>query len=396
MNTTSVFLWNRNPEHYSKVDPTKKIICINQGGTASSKTYSIMQVLFCLAIENAGWVITVVGQDYPNLAKGSIRDSEKIAAETPFILASLDGCFNRTSKSYKFKNGSILEFTSYQTAQDAKNGKRQVLFVNEANGVHWDIFNELNLRTDKRIFIDYNPNSEFWVHEKLIGSENTAYFISNFMHNSFVSSSIVDGIIKLKEKDPMLWRVYGLGQTGKIEGAVFDYRTVDAMPYNLDKRAFGLDFGFTNDPTTLVECGLSDGEIYCREVIYQTGLTNREINALFIEHGIRKADQIFADSADPKSIYELKMYGWNVQPADKGQDSVPYSINLLKQYGTINITKQSHNWIKEAQNYKWKETRDGRKLPTPVDAFNHAWDACRYWALGVLKRGQTKGLLAYG
>ena len=108
MNTTPVFLWNRNPEKYAKVDPKKKIICVNQGGTASSKTYSIMQVLFCLAIENAGWVITVVGQDYPNLAKGSIRDSEKIASETPFILAMLDGGFNRTSKSYKFKNGSIL------------------------------------------------------------------------------------------------------------------------------------------------------------------------------------------------------------------------------------------------------------------------------------------------
>ena len=396
MNTTAIFLWNRTPEKYAKVDRKKKVICINQGGTAAGKTYAIMQVLFCLAIENAGWVITVVGQDYPNLAKGSIRDSEKIAAETPFILASLDGGFNRTSKCYKFKNGSILEFTSYQTAQDAKNGKRNVLFVNEANGVQYDIFNELNLRTDKRVFIDYNPNSEFWVHEKLIGNENVAYFISNFMHNNFVSDSIVEGILKLKEKDPMLWRVYGLGQTGKIEGTVFDYRIVDEMPAQTDKRAFGLDFGFTNDPTTLVECGISDGEIYGREVIYQTGLTNRDINALFIEHGIRKSEPIFADSADPKSIYELKMYGWNIMPAEKGPDSIPYSINLLKQYGKINLTRNSQNWIKEAQNYKWKEARDGKRLPLPVDAFNHAWDACRYWALGMLKKGQTKGLLAYG
>jgi phage terminase large subunit len=268
--------------------------------------------------------------------------------------------------------------------------------VNEANGVHYDIFNELNLRTDKRVFIDYNPNSEFWVHEKLIGNDNVAYFISNFMHNNFVSDSIVEGILKLKEKDPMLWRVYGLGQTGKIEGTVFDYRIVDEMPYNLDKRAFGLDFGFTNDPTTLVECGISEGEIYGREVIYQTGLTNRDINALFIDYGIRKSEPIFADSADPKSIYELKMYGWNIMPAEKGPDSIPYSINLLKQYGKINLTRGSQNWIKEAQNYKWKEARDGKKLPLPVDAFNHAWDACRYWALGMLKKGQTKGLLAYG
>lgn len=394
MNTTPVYLWNRYPEKYSTTDPKKKIICINQGGTASSKTYSIMQVLFCLAIENAGWVITVVGQDYPNLAKGSIRDSEKIAAETPFILASLDGKFNRTSKCYKFINGSVLEFTSYQTAQDAKNGKRQVLFINEANGIQYDIFNELNLRTDKRVFVDYNPNSEFWVHDKLIGTENTAYFISNFMHNSFISPTIVDGILKLKERDPMLWRVYGLGQTGKIEGTVFDYRIVDDMPKYLDKKAYGLDFGFTNDPTTLVECGISDGQVYGREVIYQTGLTNRDIHALFLENGINKRDLIFADSADPKSIFELKTYGWNILPAEKGPDSIQYSINVLKQYGTINLFRQSTNWIKEAQNYKWRETRDGRKLAVPVDAFNHAWDACRYWALGMLKK-QTKGLLAY-
>ena len=396
MNTTPIFRWNKNPELFANVDQTKKVICVNQGGTAAGKTYAIMQVLFVLAIENDGWIITVVGQDYPNLAKGSIRDSEKIVSETLFILASLDGNFNRTSKSYKFKNGYIIEFTSYQTSQDAKNGKRQVLFVNEANGVHWDIFNELNLRTDKRVFIDYNPNQEFWAHEKLIGQPQTAYFISNFMHNHFVSQSIVDGILALKEKDPMLWRVYGLGQTGKIEGAVFDYRIVEQMPTHLDKYGFGMDFGFTNDPTTLVECGVSDGEIYVREIIYQTGLTNRDINNLLKECGIRKQDTIFADSADPKSIAELKMYGWNVQPADKGADSVAYSINLIKQYGKVNISKQSTNWIKEAQNYKWKETKDGRKLPQPVDAFNHAWDACRYWALGMLKKGHSKNILAYG
>ena len=146
----------------------------------------------------------------------------------------------------------------------------------------------------------------------------------------------------------------------------------------------------------MVECGLSDGQIYGKEVIYQIGLTNRDINALFIENGIRKSDQIFADSADPKSIYELKMYGWNIMPADKGPDSIQYSINLLKQYGNINLTRNSHNWIKEAQNYKWREARDGKKLAVPVDAFNHAWDACRYWALGMLKKGHKSNILAYG
>lgn len=396
MQTTSLFQWNKEPEKFRDINPNKKVVCVNQGGTSSGKTYAIMQVLFVLAIENPNWVITVVGQDYPNLAKGSIRDSERIVNETPFIQVSLDGQFNKGNKSYKFKNNSILEFATYQTSQDAKNGKRNVLFINEANGVHYDIFYELNMRTTDRVFVDFNPNQEFWVHDKLIGEPNVALFISNFEHNPFVSANIIDGILRLKEIDPMLWRVYGLGQTGKIEGTVFNYRIVEQLPEELDKRAYGLDFGFTNDPTSLVLCGLSDGQIYGRELIYQTGLTNRDINALFKEIGIRKSDQIFADSADPKSIYELKMYGWNVLPAEKGADSVPFSINLLKQYGTINLTRDSYNWIKEAQNYKWKETRDGRKLPVPIDAFNHSWDACRYWALGMLKKGNKSGLLAFG
>jgi phage terminase large subunit len=355
-----------------------------------------MQVLFVLAIKNPRWIITVVGQDYPNLAKGSIRDSQKIVADTPFIQASIEGDFNKGSKSYNFKNGSIIEFTSYQTAQDAKNGKRQVLFVNEANGIHYDIFHELEMRTDHKVFIDYNPNQEFWVHDRVVGQPNTAFFISNFEHNSFVSPNIVEGILRLKKTDPQLWRVYGLGQTGKIEGTVFDYRIVDDLPAILDKRAYGMDFGFTNDPTTLVLCGMSDGMIYGKELIYQTGMTNRDINAMLKEVGVRKSDQIFADSADPKTIQELKMYGWNILPAEKGADSIPFSINLIKQYGKINLTRDSINWIKEGQNYKWKEMRDGRKLPIPIDAFNHAWDACRYWAIGVLKKGQKGNILAYG
>jgi phage terminase large subunit len=396
MQTTCLFQWNSEPEKYCNVDPNRKVICVNQGGTSSGKTYAIMQVLFVLAIKHSRWIITVVGQDYPNLAKGSIRDSQKIVGDTPFIQASLVGDFNKGNKSYVFKNGSIIEFTSYQNSQDAKNGKRQVLFVNEANGIHYDIYHELEMRTDQKVFIDYNPNQEFWAHEKVIGTQNVALFISNYEHNAFVSPNIVESILKLKKTDPQLWRVYGLGQTGKIEGAVFDYRIVDQFPEHLDKRAFGMDFGFTNDPTTLVLCGISDGQIYGKELLYQTGMTNRDINAMFKELGVQKSDQIFADSADPKTIHELRTYGWNIIPAEKGADSISFSINLIKQYGKLNISRESLNWIKEAQNYKWRENRNGRKLAVPVDAFNHAWDACRYWALGMIKKGNKKGILAYG
>jgi phage terminase large subunit len=395
MQTTPVFLWNAEPEKYANVDNNKKIICVNQGGSSSSKTYSILQVLFKLAIENPRFVITVVGQDIPNLKRGAIRDASNIVSTSLAIQSMIDR-WNGSDKIYHFKNGSIIEFTSYESSQDAKNGKRNVLFVNEANGIDYSIFSELDLRTSYRTYIDYNPNAEFWVHEKVLKLPNVAYFISNYTHNPFISESITESIERLQFQDPQLWRVYGLGQTGKIEGLVFDYKIVDSMPQYLNKEAFGLDFGFTNDPTTLIHCGISDGKIYSREVIYQKGLTNSDINNLLRSNNISKNSIIFADSADPKSIQELKLYGWNIRPADKGPDSISYSISLLKQYGTINITKDSINFIKEAKAYKWKEERSGNRTNQPIDAFNHAWDATRYWALGMLAANKGKGLLAFG
>jgi len=395
MQTTPVFLWNAEPEKYANVDSNKKITCVNQGGTSSSKTYSILQVLFKLAIENSRFVITVVGQDIPNLKRGAIRDASNIVSTSLAIQSMIDR-WNGSDKIYHFKNGSIIEFTSYESSQDAKNGKRNVLFVNEANGIDYSIFAELDLRTSYRTYIDYNPNAEFWVHEKVLKLPNVAYFISNYTHNPFISESITESIERLQFQDPQLWRVYGLGQTGKIEGLVFDYKIVDSMPQYLNKEAFGLDFGFTNDPTTLIHCGISDGQIYTREVIYNKGLTNSDINNLLRSNNISKNSIIFADSADPKSIQELKLYGWNIRPADKGPDSISYSISLLKQYGTINITKDSINFIKEAKAYKWKEERSGNRTNQPIDAFNHAWDATRYWALGMLAANKGKGLLAFG
>jgi phage terminase large subunit len=395
MQTTPVFLWNAEPERYANVDNSKKIICVNQGGSSSSKTYSILQVLFKLAIENPRFVITVVGQDIPNLKRGAIRDASNIVSTSIAIQSMIDR-WNGSDKIYHFKNGSIIEFTSYESSQDAKNGKRNVLFVNEANGIDYSIYAELDLRTSYRTYIDYNPNAEFWVHEKVLKLPNVAYFISNYKHNPFISESITESIERLQYQDPQLWRVYGLGQTGKIEGLVFDYKIVDSMPQYLNKEAFGLDFGFTNDPTTLIHCGISDGQIYTREIIYQKGLTNSDINNLLRSNNISKNSIIFADSADPKSIQELKLYGWNIRPADKGPDSISYSISLLKQYGTINITKDSINFIKEAKAYKWKEERSGNRTNQPIDAFNHAWDATRYWALGMLAANKGKGLLAFG
>ena len=395
MQTSILYLWNKHPEQFAAIDPNKKVTVVNQGGTSSGKTYSIMQVLFTLAIENAAWTITVAGQDMPNLKKGAIRDSIKIVNSSPAIKSKIVS-FNRSEQVYYFDNNSVIEFTSFKDFQDAQSGKREVLFMNEANGLPYSVFKQLNIRATHKTFIDYNPTSEFWAHEKLIGKDNVAFFISNYDHNPFLHPNIKDEILRLKDEDPQLWRVYGLGQTGKIEGLVFDTKVVSEMPEHLDKVGYGMDFGFTNDPTTLIKCGLSDGVIYLQEIIYQKGLTNSDINKLFKDAGLTKRDSIYADSADPKSIKELRLYGWNIAGADKGADSILHGIGLLKQYGTLSIHTESKELKKEAAAYKWKVNRDGEKDNKPIDAFNHGWDAVRYWAISTLGNNKGKKILAYG
>jgi phage terminase large subunit len=178
MKTSALFLWNLYPERYSNIDIKKRVICVNQGGTSSGKTYSILQVLFTLAITQPNQTITIVGQDIPNLKRGAIRDSQNIINSSDYIQSQITK-YNSSDKIYYFKNNSIIEFASYENSQDAKNGKRDYLFINEANGIDYSIYSELELRTSKRIFIDYNPNFEFWVHNKVLSQNNVAYFISN-------------------------------------------------------------------------------------------------------------------------------------------------------------------------------------------------------------------------
>lgn len=363
--TSPVFAWNYR---------AGERVVINQGGTSSGKTYSILQVIFMRCLQ-ARKVATIVGQDVPNLKKGALRDFERILEECN--LSEVIAGHNKTDRTFTLNNGSVIEFTSYKDEQDAKSGKRDILFVNEANGIPWPVYNQLAMRTSEQIFIDYNPTNSFWVHERLIGQPDTVVFYSNFTHNPFVHPEIVEHVKGYKGTDPESWRVYGLGKTGNIRGLVFrNVAFVPEMPADAKKKCYGLDFGFTNDPTCLVEIGELHGEIYGRELIYSLGMTNQDIARELAGLGISHGAEIYADSAEPKSIAEIKAEGWNIKPATKGRDSVKHGIAVMKQY-RLNITADSVNWKKEQANYKWKE-KDGISLNEPVDSWNHAWDAARY------------------
>lgn len=352
---------------------------VNQGGTSSGKTYTIMEVLIYYAIVDAGCVITVVGQDLPNLKVGALRDAKNIIGKSDWLSSFFK--FNGSGNYIQAANGSIIEFKSYKDTQDAKNGKRDYCFFNEANGIDYDIYWQLAIRTRKKVYIDYNPSERFWVHNEVIGRDGVKLIISDHRGNPFLSKAEHMRIENIEDKE--LWKVYARGMTGKLSGVIFpNFHIVDGLPDRSEWKleGYGLDFGFTNDPTALVHCVLAHGELWTDLIIYEPGLTNPQIAELAKEAGIGRGDQIIADCAEPKSIQELRNCGLWVVPSVKGKDSITVGIDTLHRY-KWNVTRRSYGLVEELQTYKWKNDKDGKKTNVPIDKFNHAIDATRYFAL---------------
>lgn len=361
---------------------------INQGGTSSGKTYTIIDIMFCLAMVVKNQVLTVVGQDIPNLKKGAYRDAKNIWSNSKLY----QQWFNKPNESERYftcVNGSIIEFNSYQDEQDAKSGKRDYLFINEANGIDYKIYWQLATRTKKKVFIDYNPTFRFWAHD-LMNEPDTKVIISDHRHNPYLTQEQHDRIEGISDKE--LFKVYARGLTGKIDGLVYtNWVLVDEMPKDYKKRFTGIDFGFTNDPTAIIDVRLSEGELWVDEYEYQTGMLNSDIAKVIKANGISLVDTV-ADSAEPKSIAELRTYGIKIEGAMKGADSIKNGIDILKRY-KINITKRSTNIRKEILSYKWKVDRDGNLTNEPIDNFNHALDPIRYVALNKLNnKPVSKGI----
>lgn len=374
------------PLYYANANSTKRCK-INQGGTSSGKTYSIMQLLMVRAMETNNQIITVVGQDIPNLKKGAYRDAKTIRNSSPELQVWFPK-INDGERLFQCINGSVIEFTSYKDAQDAKSGKRDYLFVNEANGVPFDIFWQLYMRTRKEVFIDYNPSARFWVHEKLLNRHDVQLILSDHRQNRFLTQEQHDMIENIEDDE--LWKVYARGATGAITGLVFPrFNVVDALPPREEWKmhVYCLDFGFTNDPTALVHLVLAHGELWLDEMLYATGMTNPMIAERAKGYGMTRNDTIIADSAEPKSIRELNSLGLNVEACVKGADSIKNGIDIMQRY-VMNVTRQSTGLRRELLNYKWRVTKDGITTNEPVDCFNHAIDAVRYGALARLKIAQ--------
>jgi len=360
-------------------------IVVNQGGSSSGKTVCILQVLAIRAIQEPNSIITVVGQDIPNLKRGALRDFEQYVLCDQSISDHVKS-YNKSERIYTFTNGSIIEFESYDNEQDAKNGKRDYLFLNEANGIPYEIYNQLQMRTKKQTFLDYNPSSEFWVHEKILTlpHDRVKLFISDYRHNPFCPQSIIDNIESLREQDEQMWKVYGRGMTGKIEGLIYpNWHLVDELPDG--EIIYGLDFGF-NHPTALIR-GIVDTDtmcLYLDEVIYESKLITQELIDRMQQAGVSSSSSIYADAARPETIEEIYRAGFNIEKADK---AVWDGINKMKSFN-IHITKTSTNLIKEMRSYKWKVDKNGKSLEEPVKFLDDALDAARYLVWNATRKNE--------
>lgn len=354
-------------------------VIANKGGTRSGKTYSLMSLLVTIAINSKERVIDVVSESLPHLKRGAMNDIDDILSEEEF--SGYEN--NKTDHIYTFTSGSVIRFFSADDWGKVKGSKRDILFVNECNRIPFEVYRQLAVRTSECIFLDWNPDSEFWYELKNISSrENTVEIHSTYKDNPFLPVEQIEEIESNKD-DENWWNVYGLGLTGRPQGLIYtSWCIVPSIPEGAKLIGRGLDFGFTNDPTAIVDVYKLHGELWIDELCYRNGMTNDRI-----AEEIRGMPGItVADSAEMKSITEIHNYGirW-IEPAEKGADSVRNGIQIVRRY-KMNVTASSLNLIYELRNYKWKENKlTGEVMNEPIDKFNHALDAVRYVALNLLK-----------
>ena len=359
-----------------KIIVLSKRIRIVQGGTSSSKTFSIIPLLIDHAINNELSEISIVSESMPHLKRGALRDFKKIMEWTDNFFPEN---YNKSSSTYTFGNGSFIEFFDAGNPSKLRGARRDVLFINECNNVDFEAYQQLAMRTREFIYLDYNPTFEFWVDTELKNDDDVDKVVLTYLDNEAAPESAVKEILKAKEKAEkgndywVNWfRVYGLGLTGVLQGAIFT-NWKEGQFQEVSKSVYGQDFGFSSDPTTLVKtCIDTDNKIiYLKECYYLKGLTSSEIASLNIKHAGN--DLIIADSADPRLINEIASKGCNIFPTIKGKGSIIYGISLIQDYDLI-VDPESLNLIKELQNYVWLE----KKSQTPCDNYNHLIDALRY------------------
>lgn len=349
---------------------------VNQGGTSSSKTYSILQLLTFLA-QHTTKHIDIVGLSVPHLKSGVLNDMPSVFEQFGLNWHLM---FNKADKYVEFPNGGTLQFIAFDNIGKAHGGRRDILYLNEANHLNYNIVEQLMVRTRDCIFIDYNPTNAFWVHKKLQVEEpeKTILIKSTYKDNQYLEQAIIDSIESRKgDGNNNFWRVYGLGELGIAEGLVFNnFEQKEFNKENFAKYFYGVDWGFSSDPFAFVECAIEQNNLYICNEVYKRGYFNKQTAELI--KPICKNALVCCDSAEPKSIAEYQSLGINAIATKKGKGSIESGIKYLQQFDKIYIHPTCPNVYDEFCNYQWKQDKNGDNMPEPVDNFNHAIDALRY------------------
>ncbi len=361
----------------NKISRLEKRIKIIQGGTSAGKTISILILLIDKAIKIPNLEISVVSESIPHLRRGCIRDCIKLLKGLNRYREQL---FNRSLLKYQFTNGSFIEFFSCDDSSKMRGSRRNILYVNECNNITFEMFNEMHIRTSDEVYLDFNPTNEFWVHTELKNDSNADFLILTYKDNEALNQSIVTELLKAQEKakTSAFWknwvRVYIDGLVGNLQGVVFDtWKQIDDVPEDAKLIGHGLDFGYSNDPTAIVEVYLWNGKRIVNEICYQTKLVNEEIAKKLPKHEL-----VIADSAEPKSIEEIRRLGYMIKGCTKGKDSILFGIQLMQNQEYL-ITSNSLNLIKELRGYVWDSDKTGKQLNKPRSNGNdHLIDALRY------------------
>jgi phage terminase large subunit len=375
-----------------KILALKKRIKIIQGGTSAGKTFGILPILIDKAARYSGLEISVVAETIPHLRRGGLKDFLKIMRWTNRYV---DANFNKSLLRYEFANGSVIEFFSADDASKLRGARRDILYINECNNVTFESYNELAIRTKKEVYLDFNPANEFWVHTELKDEPDSDFIILTYLDNEALDQSIIDQIEKNKEKSKTSeywrnwWNVYGLGLVGSLEGVVFNnWKIVDILPEDARLIGIGLDFGYSVDPTAIVEVYQYNGQRIVNEKVYRTGMLNSDIAKELPKHVV-----VYADSAEPKSIEEIRRQGITIKGVTKGKDSINYGIDVMQRQDYL-VTANSTNLIKELRGYLWDTDKTGVRLNKPAGGNDHIIDALRYHEMETLGLNTSYGTYA--
>ena len=374
----------------NKILKLKKRVKIIQGGTSAGKTFGILPILIDKAAKTPRLEVSIVAESIPHLRRGALKDFLNIMKWTNRFF---DSRFNKSLLRYEFANGSYIEFFSADDSSKLRGARRDVLYINECNNVDFNSYNELAIRTKASIYLDFNPANEFWVHTELKSEVDSDFLILTYRDNEALDYRIVKEIEKnkLKAKTSAYWenwwRVYGEGLVGMLEGVVFsNWKVIDKIPDEARLLGYGLDFGYSVDVSSIVEVYNYDGQRILNEICYQTGLVNSELAKKMNSEVI-----VFADSAEPKSIEEIRRTGQVIKGVTKGADSINFGIQVMQSQSYL-VTSKSANLIKELRSYCWDTDRKtGAQIGKPVDYMNHAVDAVRYHEMESLGKRSNFG-----